>query len=275
MTRTADRRRRPDVPLVRRGVRTLDSDQYWTQSMRPLHVLVFLLPLIVAYEIGSIIFLTDPTAGVQKVVEARRILDDFFTIFGVFGFFIPGFAMVTVLVVWHVMTRDPWDIRGKTLGGMFAECVAWTLPILVLAAANNHAKQAMASAPLDGAQLAALAQTTPVALDQLHTGALLTIAIGAGLYEEMLFRLVGLALLHFILRDLIQFPEKWASGLAITLSALAFAAYHRPDLPAQWPDFLFYSLAGVYLGIVYVLRGFGVVVGTHAMYDVVALVLLK
>lgn len=268
--------------MARRALRGPQDLSYWTLTMRPLHVLLFLLPLIIAYEVGSVVFLTDPTAGVQKVVEARRILDDFFNLFGVIGFFIPGVAMVTVLTVWHVMSRDPWRVEPKALGGMLAECIAWTLPILVLAAANNHAKQAITAGLPDTTTLlttlahaSPLAQSSPLALDRLHSGALLTIAIGAGLYEEMLFRLVGLALLHFILKDLIQLPEKWASGAAIALSALAFAAYHRPDLPTQWPDFLFYCLAGVYLGIVYVLRGFGVVVGTHAIYDIVALVVLK
>jgi hypothetical protein len=35
------------------------------------------------------------------------------------------------------------------------------------------------------------------------------------------------------------------------------------------PQLVFTLLAGIYLGVVYVLRGFGVVVWAHVLYDVV------
>jgi hypothetical protein len=50
----------------------------------------------------------------------------------------------------------------------------------------------------------------------------------------------------------------------------------------DFPDFntlsgvslLFFGIAGVYLGLIYVNRGFGIAAGTHAAYDVVATTLL-
>ena len=51
-------------------------------------------------------------------------------------------------------------------------------------------------------------------------------------------------------------------------SAIAFAVYHQPTHPTEWAT---YTLSGVYLGTVYVMRGFGIVVGTHALYDVLVL----
>ncbi|MFN7022143.1 MAG: type II CAAX prenyl endopeptidase Rce1 family protein, partial [Phycisphaerales bacterium] len=104
-------------------------------------------------------------------------------------------------------------------------------------------------------------------LGQQPLGAGLTLAVGAGLYEEMLFRLVGLAVLHFILADLIGLPARWAAAGAVLLSAIAFAVYHQPPL-TDYGAIIFYILSGIYLGAIYVLRGFGIAVGTHAMYDV-------
>ena len=109
-------------------------DSYWWASTRPLPVLVFLLPLVLAYELGSAVYLTNPEAGTRKTTEAQKLFGDFFQALGVVGLFVPGVALVTVLLVWHVMSRDPWRIRGATLLGMLAESIAWALPLLVLSA---------------------------------------------------------------------------------------------------------------------------------------------
>ena len=38
---------------------------------------------------------------------------------------------------------------------------------------------------------------------------------------------------------------------------------------------IFYVLAGVYLACIYVYRGFGIVAGAHAMYDVLVVTLAE
>ncbi len=245
--------------------------------MRPLHMLVFLTPLVMAYELGSIFFLTDPAAGVQRSVEAYKLFGQFFHLFGLAGVFLPGVALAAVLVIWHLMVRDRWSVHWKTIGGMLLESLLWTLPLLVLAAATNHSRGMF--------QAGAMVTEMPVlagagggsgggnGIHALPLMARLTIGVGAGIYEEMLFRLVGLALLHFILVDLIGTTERVGTSIAVVLGALAFALYHRPELPAEWSKFLFFALSGVFLGTVYMMRGFGIAVGTHALYDVLVLVI--
>jgi membrane protease YdiL (CAAX protease family) len=105
-----------------------------------------------------------------------------------------------------------------------------------------------------------------------------TIAIGAGLYEEMLFRLVGVAFLHFVLADVFKLKHGTASAIAVIGAALAFAVYHQYHFASgeiNWPWLLFLTAAGLYFGMLYILRGFGIVVATHALYDILVLVLLK
>jgi len=234
--------------------------------MRPLHVLVFLLPLLASYEVGSILFLTDPHEGVRRTIEALQVMRDFFSVFGVAGSLVPGVAMASVLLVWHILRRDPWTIDARTLGGMLAEAVAWTLPLIVLSATVQQATATLAAGGHGG--LVALVQESTKRLMEQPVATRLTIAVGAGLYEEMLFRLIGLALLHFILADLIAVPARLASIGAVILSAVAFAVYHHPHSGGEWAT---YILSGIYLGSVYMMRGFGIVVGTHALYDVLVL----
>lgn len=280
---TGGSERREEPRAGDRAPSTRDKlDSYWWASTRPLPVLVFLLPLVLLYELGSAVYLTNPEAGTRKTIEAQKLFGDFFQALGVVGLFVPGVALVTVLLVWHVMSRDPWRVRSATLLGMLAESIAWALPLLVLSALYSR-MSAMAGL---GPDVALAAGAGPGAGGGAAGGgglmaeswqARLTISIGAGLYEEMLFRLVGIALVHMVVRDLLGAKNWIACTVAVLGTAVAFALYHDPRLPSGAPDvhrLVFITIAGAYLGNVYVLRGFGVVVGAHAIYDAMVLVFL-
>jgi uncharacterized membrane protein YeaQ/YmgE (transglycosylase-associated protein family) len=162
---------------------------------------------------------------------------------------------------------------------MFIESIAWTLPLLVLSALHMKAVQGgmpEAAAGVTGLP-ALLAQGAGQWLD-LPWQARTTIAIGAGLYEEMLFRLVGVAVLHFVMADLFKLKHGTASAIAVIGAAVAFAVYHQFRFATgeiNWPWLMFLTAAGLYFGMLYILRGFGIVVAAHALYDVLVLVLLK
>jgi len=99
----------------------------------------------------------------------------------------------------------------------------------------------------------------------------LTVSVGAGIYEELLFRLILLTLLHIAFVDVIPLPAWAGTGVAVLASAVAFAQVHFDPVaaaPFQLGRWLFFVLAGVYLGYVFLFRGFGLAVGAHAMYDV-------
>lgn len=237
---------------------------YGALSTRPLHVLAFLAPLIVAYEVCSAIFLMDKSSGAHETIRAHRLMSGFFDAFGMGGVYLPGVALVVILLIWHVLLRDPWRVRPRVLGGMLIESCAWTLPLLVL-------WQIVAIA-MDGAAMFAAAGA-PGAVS-MSLPARLTIAIGAGLYEELLFRMLAIALLHFVFADVLRVQALWSGAIAVVGSALAFALYHDVYLAGagvDWTRLIFYFLAGVYFGVVYLWRGFGIVVAAHALYDVVVL----
>src|SRR5690606_17654676 len=102
----------------------------------------------------------------------------------------------------------------------------------------------------------------------------LTLSIGAGIYEELLFRMILIAAIHFVLVDALRFKAQTGGVVAVLVSAVAFALYHDlsgSDLSAR---FAAYFAAGVFFGALYLGRGFGLVVAAHALYDVAVLVLL-
>jgi membrane protease YdiL (CAAX protease family) len=102
----------------------------------------------------------------------------------------------------------------------------------------------------------------------------LVASVGAGLYEELVFRLCLLSVLALVLAraaDSLALPRMLGHAVAVVLSALAFALFHHigPGAePLTAGRFLYRSAAGVLLGGLFVVRGFGVAVYCHAAYDV-------
>jgi hypothetical protein len=243
---------------------------YATLSMRPLYILLFLLPLIVMYEVGSARFLSDQAHGTIETIKAHSILLAFFQDFGVAGRFLPALTLLTVLIIWHVLNGDSWRLRPAVLGGMLMESVAWTIPLMVLVALIDLLGNGLSPPPAVAVQGASLSAMS----DQAR----LTISLGAGLYEELLFRMIGIAALHLVFVDLVRLNERLGIALSILVSAAAFAVYHDVVLPGGNLDTIravSLMFAGAYFGLVYTMRGFGIVVAVHALYDVLVLVLLQ
>lgn len=246
------------------------SSTYAVVSMRPLCVLAFLLPLIVLYEVGSSVYLSDPAHGMVETIRAQSILLGFFQDFGVVGRFVPAIAVIVVLLAWQVLKDDPWRIRPIMLPAMLLESFVWTVPLVVLIALVQLIGSGGAPAPAVQAQ--------PGSLLDLSWQSRVTVSLGAGLYEEFLFRMVGMAALHMVLVDMARMTERVGVALSIVLTAAAFAAYHDvigPDGGIQVLKAAQLMCAGAYFGVVFWLRGFGIVVAVHALYDVFALVLLQ
>lgn len=251
----------------------LGERRYAWVSQRPLHVLVFLLPLVIAYEVGSALYLFGESST-GETIRAHEQLSRLLGAFGTsgLGVFLPGALLVAVLLAWHILSKDPWRLRASVLGGMLVESILWTVPLLVLGAmAQRVANETLSAAAVNGANAIA-SSPTPTKL---------TLAIGAGLYEELLFRLFGIAAIHFVLADIFRMKTRPAIVVAVLISAIAFALYHDATVFASGAGgvggldierFAFLTIAGVYLGGIFVLRGFGIVVAAHALYDVVVFV---
>ncbi len=104
----------------------------------------------------------------------------------------------------------------------------------------------------------------------------LVMSLGAGVYEEAVFRL-GLLSGCIAVLDKVLGMSRWAAVLgAFLLSSVAFSAVHfLPPMGDPWSfgSFTFRGLAGVAFAALFKLRGLAVAVYTHALYDVFVLVL--
>lgn len=260
MGRTPRKRPPSTAPPTRDG----KPRGYWALATRPLHILAFLAPLIILYEIGAATVLGPGAAGIETV-RAHDRLTRALDLLGVAGAFLPWVVLVTILVVGHIISRDSWRIRPAVLLGMAAESCVATPPLLVLAALL------FGTAP----EAAAPALASPPPLRDIPWTARAVLSIGAGLYEELVFRMILLAAIHMVLADFARIRSDVAGAIAIVASAIAFAVYHdlSTDLDAIAQS-VFYVMAGLYFGLICVMRGFGVAVGVHALYDFLVLVVL-
>ena len=241
---------------------------YAETSNRPLEIILFLSPLIVLYELGLVLWLRMD----QQVLTNRAHvgLVNFFRLFGVraedlhvSAMSLPSVALILTLLIWQVMSRLPWKIRWRTIPLMWLESFALAAPLLVLAAVIGRAHFVMASNQVG--------EDSIRALDVVGRASM---AAGAGIYEELLFRMALMGGLHMLLFDVAKMKERNAWLIALVVSSILFTVYHpiRDNMGAlQWGRVIFLMVAGGWFGVVFQARGFGIAAGTHAAYDATAL----
>lgn len=97
------------------------------------------------------------------------------------------------------------------------------------------------------------------------------LSVGAGLWEEIVFRLVLLGGLAVLLARVTPLSRPGALAVAVVVSALAFAFYHHLGHlgePFEAARFAFRAVAGTILGVLFAYRGLAIVVYMHVFYDV-------
>ena len=106
----------------------------------------------------------------------------------------------------------------------------------------------------------------------------IALSIGAGIYEELFFRVLMINVLYFVLRRLAFKGRIPAYSSSALVAALLFSAVHYigPFGDAfNIPSFTFRFLFGLAFNVLYVLRGFGVVAWSHTLYDVLLTIRLS
>ncbi len=232
-----------------------DGGSYWQATRHPWPCLLFLLPLMVAYE-GGILLL----GGTE---ELRTGTDTWLRwtlqLIGLRALF---WLPATILVVFFAWTCRRWGDRpADTVGvwvGMATESVVFALLLWGLSRLQEPVLE----------QLGLTVSTANVATAGVPRAVSF---LGAEIYEELLFRLLLYPLLLWAI-GLTGAPRALTILLALVLSAAIFAAAHHigPYGEAYDPRVFSYRfLAGAYFALLFQFRGFGIAVGTHACFDVI------
>ena len=237
------------------------QQDYWSDARLPLNSLIFLVPLLVAYEFGVL------WLGGSSPDSIRNGADHWMRAWLVEAgirqsLVLPG-LIVGILLTWHLCARHTWKCSFDTLAGMGAESVLFALLLVVFGQCQEFAFRRMNEVSL-------------LALPNEQSAARVVTFLGAGIYEELMFRLCLLPVLFGVFK-LAQMPTRWAAALAIVASSLTFSLAHYVG-PSAEPfvtfTFTFRALAGLFFAGLFMLRGFGITVGCHAAYDVLVGVML-
>ena len=226
---------------------------YLRAARHPWPSLVFLVPLLAAYELG-VARLTAPD-GQSLRAGVELWLRQWLAQAGPWPPAVIPTTLVGLLVLWTLWRW--WDRPGHvvpTVFGIALEGVVFGLGLWTLCL--------NAPAILDRAGLPPMAVGGP--------NPKLVTYVGVGIYEEVIFRLIAFAWLARLLRFVLV-PGIAAVPMAVVASAAAFALAHHfvqtdPFVPGV---FLTRMLVGVYCAVLFWLRGLGVAVGAHVVYDIV------
>lgn len=275
------------------------NNSYLERTSRPVYAIVFLLPFIAFYEIGTILINTDMLNQSQVRVVAFVWLQQLLHYLGTssrIAWIAPPLVVILILIGLQLTSRKGWYFCAGDYIPMVIECVLLAIPLIVLSlffnrpmVAPNRLRGPDSKAPVAVTRLAeepvgtTAAPIVPLAAGSAAAShslmANIVTGVGAGIYEELVFRLILICLLMMFFQDLIGLSHSNAIVSSVLISAALFSAHHHiivldgqvgRSAAFNWAEFGFRTMAGVYFAGLFALRGFGITAGTHAFYDIIA-----
>jgi membrane protease YdiL (CAAX protease family) len=236
---------------------------YWPASRAPRHSLTLALPLLLLYEAFAFALSREQMGAVRNGADVL-LKSLFLSMGGRHGVAIFGILLMAVgafLVIRDL--RLGGAIRPGVLGLMLLESAAY-------AAVLGFVISLLTSVLLSG-RLPFAIQGNAGGLAQFDLPTQLMISLGAGLYEELLFRVLLVTGLAALARVLLGWGPLAAGVFAAVVGALIFSGFHYIGHYGDaftLSSFTFRAIAGLIFSGMYLTRGFGITAWTHALYDV-------
>jgi len=281
------------------------KDSYLERTSRPIYAIIFLLPFIIFYEVGTFLTNTDLLRHYwQGRVVAFSLLQEFLSSLGFsskFAWVAPPLAVVVILIALQITSGKQWRFWLRDFLPMVVECILLAVPLIVLtlflgrwavpegnfSRFDKSGTQTQiellpsCSSVTGGSPSSPSAESGGVEQSQSLLANIVT-GIGAGIYEELIFRLILICLLMLLFQDVLRLTHKKSIVLSILISAALFSAHHHiifidgqfvQSAPFNWTEFVFRTIAGIYFAVLFAIRGFGITAGTHAFYDIIATII--
>ena len=228
---------------------------YFLQTRSSFYSFLFTIPLFFIYEVGILFLSKDDILVVRNGADflMRSILESFgiFGLYGLGAIFLIGFI---ITYIYFFNDKSNKSIRADYLFIMIFESVCWALILYFL---------------LSKFMLVLMNPIGKTITQQV------TLAVGAGIYEEFLFRVMLISGLTGIIGFVFLWSEKVRKAAALIIAAGIFSAFH---FVGDYGDFFSMELfllrffAGIFLGILYIARGFGITAYAHCIYDLIVLI---
>ena len=228
---------------------------YLLKSRTSFYSFLFTLPLFFLYEVNILFLSWDDILVVRNGADflMRNILESF-DIYGLYGLGLVFFLGLLVTYIFFIKEDQQQEVNVNFLFIMLAESMLWSVVLYFL---------------LFKFMVLLMNPVGKTVLQQV------TLAVGAGIYEEFLFRVLLIAGLSGILGFVFMWDKTFKNIIAVVLSGGIFSAFH---FMGEYGDFFSMELflirffAGLILGVLYMYRGFGITAYTHSIYDLIVLI---
>ena len=222
-------------------------EKYAQDTRVHVYSLVLILPLVLIYE-GGILLINECSFG-RATILANELIVLIFERLGLRNVnIIPAILVMATLFAMQWKSGKSWNIRLSNVFMLHIEYILYAVLFFI-----------SVSWIFPGRLIFRVPRAAEVIL-----------SIGAGVYEEYLFRLLFLSALILFFKKSLNVENKRTLYTAVVISAVCFAGFHHilGRDPFRWSDFCIRSAAGVYFGFIFLTRGYGVCAGTHIGFNI-------
>lgn len=259
-------------------------NSYWDRTSRPIYALAYLFFFILLYEIGT--FYIQPEALSQSLSRSQLRVVSFVWVQNLMEYIFSEkmswiatpFVVVVILFALQLTSRTKWHVKFSDFIPMTIECVLLSIPLIVLSLAMNRPS----TPPLQETVSTLSNWLSGCAAGGSPPGNLwvdIVTGIGAGIYEELIFRLILISVLMMLFQEVLNLDNDAAVLFSVLISAVLFSVHHHffvvdghwgSGEPFVWVKFIFRMIAGIYFAVIFSVRGFAIAAGSHAYYDIIA-----
>jgi hypothetical protein len=230
-----------------------NNEGYFYASKNILYSLLLIFPMLFLYEILGFIQNYGSHYYIRNGADA--IIRHLFSLFGENAHLYYGLSLFILFVV--VFIKNFRFIKNNTikihfLAMMIFESLICSLALLIC---------------IRG--FASILLSLPYSdnlLEQFY------LSIGAGVWEELLFRFGLLSLLILFFKKILNYSIFFSQFMSIFISGVIFSLFHYIGIFGDvftWYSFSLRSIAGFFLGSIFLFRGLGISVYTHIFYDMI------
>ena len=231
---------------------------YFKASKSRTYGLLFILPLLIVYEacivIGSYSSLYETRNGAEVFV--KNFLNSIFYSSGQVAYSVLV-AVILLFLVWidrKSLKNHP--LKGSYFFFMLLESFLFSVVLLLAMAVSKVSLLSIGD--------------SDIFFEEMY------LSIGAGIWEEIIFRFFLLSSILLFTTKILNFRRSLSIALSIGASSIIFSYFHHFGSYGEafnLGTFTVRSIAGVILGSIYLLRGIGISVYTHTLYDIMAVLL--
>lgn len=226
--------------------------RYFRATREPAYSLLFLLPLILAYEVLALLLNVNHSIEVRNGADV--ILREILAVLRIES--LPLAMVVALLVILIALTehlKGREALKASYFAAMVLESGLWAV---LIGAISRRMVRLFFAVPALGTQ-------GPLTK--------LMLFLGAGVYEELVFRVLLISFFLLVFRSVLGVDAVGAGVLSVLAAALLFSLFHHLGPfgePFRTATFLFRFFAGLVLSMLYVTRGLGITAWSHALYDI-------